>query len=330
MQSYGETVDLPIKKNRRPLLIKKLNHLRSRNKPLQQKGKGKQPVQRPPLKLAAFSSDESDEEPTSASSPGRSHAQSQVSRRPLQSSASSKITEVVTRSLRRRPNVSPLSVAVWGRKTPDSIDRTGSLPRPGSSSTPTPSQRRRRDVTTTYDEVSPDGSNDRSPLLRDISALSHGSTSRDTSFSDRSTIPFESSDSDIEGSSYEVENKSVNTTFTLTRGGRTPTSNHVSPNRQSYSTGSYPETNHVPSRSSPTSRGRPRRRFYPEHVSFGLVALVLAFFVIIFFGYMFVRKELFMGWFFTEMSTQGEHKYNILLYKLSLSLSLCFTVCVYS
>ena len=306
LQSYGETVTMPIKPNKRPILIKKLNHFRSRNRQQQQKGKGKQPVQRPPLNLESFSSDDSDAEATtSAFFPAQSHAQSQVNKRPLQSSASIKITEVVTRSLRRRPNVSPPSVAVRGRRTPDPIDRTGSLSRPGSGMTL--SLRRRRDVTPIDDEVSPHGSNYRLP---DISALSHGSTSRDTaSFSDRSTIPFESSDSDIEGSSYEVENKSVNTTFSLTGGRRSPTSNHVSPNRHFYSTRSSTEseTNHTPSRSSLPSRGRPRRRFYPEHVSFGLVALVLAFFVIIFFGYMFVRKELFMGWFFTDQSAQGEH-----------------------
>ena len=314
LRSHGETVSLPIKANKRPILMKKLNHLRARDRPPQQKGKGKQQAQRRQVNLEAFSSDDSelsDAAPASATSPRQSHSLSQINnRRSLQPSESSKITEVVTRSLRRRPNVSPLSVAVRGRQTPDSIDRPGS-----STTTPSQSQRSRRDETPEPDEVSPSGSNYRSPpLYPDISAYSLGSASRDTSFSDRSTIPFESSDSDPEGSSYEVENKSVNTTFSLTRGGRTPMSNHVSPSRQSYSysTRSSPETNHTPSRNSQTSRGRPRRRFYPEHVSFGLVALVLAFFVVIFFGYMSLRKELFMGWFFTDPSAQGERMYKYL------------------
>ncbi|KAK7102152.1 hypothetical protein V1264_020415 [Littorina saxatilis] len=304
LKSYGESVSLPIKANKRPILMKKLNHLRSRNKPPQQRGRGRQPQQR--HELGAFSSDDSDTEPVPT--PGPSFSRN--SRGSPEPSASSKVTEVVTRSLRRRPNVSPMSVSVRGRQKHE-LDRKESPGRPASVPSLTRNQRRsRREETPEPDELSQNGSSYRSPrLYPDISALSDGAAQIDNSFSDRSTIPFESSDSDVEGSSYEVENKSVNTSIGLLRGRRTPTSNHVSPNRHSYSPRSSHETNHTPSKSSPVYRGRPKRRFYPEHVSFGLVALGLAFFVVIFLGYVSIRKELFMGWLFSDPSAHDNNNY---------------------
>ncbi|KAL8566384.1 hypothetical protein ACOMHN_049342 [Nucella lapillus] len=311
LRSYGEVISLPIKANKRQILMKKLNHLRSRNRPPQQKGKGKQPAQRRQLNLEAFSSDDSENELGPAPGPSRSPIASGRTLEP--SAASNKITEVVTRSLRRRPNVSPLSVSVRGRR------ESNELPARPSSATNLsrgPTSPRDPVPTKASDQNrpgSPGRSGYRSPsLYPNLAGFTHGSTYRDTdrdlSFSDRSIIPFESSDSDIEGSSYEVENKSVNTSFSLNRSRQAPTttSNHVSPRRQTY------DTNHTTSKSSTVSRGRPRRRFYPEHVSFGLVALVLAFFVVVFFGYMFVRKEIFMGWLFTDPSTQVRN-YNDLL-----------------
>ncbi|XP_076469694.1 uncharacterized protein LOC143300023 [Babylonia areolata] len=309
LKSYGEVIILPIKPNKRPILMKKLNHLRSRNRPPQVKGKGKQPVQRRQLNLEAFSSDDSENElgPT----PGPSHSPG-IPGRSLDS-ASNKITEVVTRSLRRRPNVSPLSVSVRGRR------ESNELPARPSSMMNLSQGLRERVHDETLDnrpQDLPRSSGYRSPSrYPELSGLSRRSTSRDTSFSDRSTIPFESSDSDIEGSSYEVENKSVNTSFSFNRGGRSPISNHISPSRQPF------DTNHTPTRSSTVSHGRSRRRFYPEHVSFGLVTLVLAFFVVIFFGYMFVRKELLMGWFFTDTSQQVRNDNYLLCSENAISVS---------
>ena len=321
LRRYGETVSLPIKPNKRPILIKKLNHLRSRNKSPQQKGKGKQPAQRRQSNMGAFSSDDSDAELDPTPGPSRSEGST---RRSLEQSTPSKITEVVTRSLRRRPNVGPLSVTVGRGRRPTDAVQAGLLATPGGSTALSSGKWRRRglDDAPETDEMSPNGSSYRSPrLYPDISA--QRVTARDSSFSDRSTIPFESSESDVEGSSYEVANKSVNTSFTLTRGGRSPASNHVSPSRQSF------ETNHTFYRRGLASHSRLRRRFYPEHVSFGLVALVLAFFVVIFFGYMFVRKELFMGWLFMTTSAEGEaFAKKKKKKKKALSVSLCFSVSV--
>lgn len=300
LQSFGENVSLPIKAIRRPILIKKLNHLKSRTRPPLQKGK--QTIQRPSLKLDVLSSDDSeeDQEPTT-STPSQSFNYGAHDH-----SASSKITEVVKRSLRRKPIVSPVNAMG------SSVRSRRILTTESKSRTREQSSQAEESLTST-DIVSPN-SRSRSNLYPDLSAL----RDKDASISshDIRDTTFESSDSDMDGTSYEVENKSVNTTFSLGRGRRTPTSNHVTPQKNftpqnpskpsQYSSNSVPDQNSVSSRNNLAFRGHRRRRFYPEHVPFGLVGLALAFFVIITLSYMFVRKDFFIGWITGDPSSKGK------------------------
>jgi hypothetical protein len=317
LQSYGETVALPIKPNRRPILMKKLNHLRSRNKSPVQKGKGRQAARR--SELGAFSSDDSDDQPESdataefVQSQEASRTTSTNSRRSVGSSNT--VSDVVNRSLRRRSRLSPPGVRAAARNSPD-IDElefqqfaAGRNRSVTSTTTTSQNQRRRRTATPDVDQPAHSNASPSVPprLYPELPAESDTPPHTNAAYAnDESLIPnFESSDSDIEGSSYEVANKSVNTSFSSRRGGRSPSSNHVAPAAYLRASSVRASADGPPSRTSSSGRFN-KRRFYPERVSLGLVALVLAFFLVIFVCYMVVRKELFIGLFFTEPSSQGQ------------------------
>lgn len=298
LQSYGEKITFPFKANRRNILIKKLNHLRSRNKSLSDKGKGKRNTSGPLPNLDALSSDDSDaDDETGTQAPLSATGQSSSNHGSLDRSASSKITEVVNRSLRRRPNVSPTgSVSVRLRPSEDIRSARRLTGRPSLS-------RRDETLDTNVSLVSDPYQTPR--LYPDLSSLSPARDSFHNA-SRQSDFNFESSDSDLDGSSYEVENKSVNTSFGLLRGRRTPASNHVTPERNFSQYSTLSPENSFTLRESVAARKR-RRRCYPEHVSLGLVGIALAFFIIITLCYFFVRKETFIGWIFGHGASLGKY-----------------------
>ncbi|XP_067683676.1 inner nuclear membrane protein Man1-like isoform X1 [Haliotis asinina] len=275
LKRFGETVSLPLKLGKRQIYIKKLNHYKSKansgDQSTRKSTKG--------AHLDVLSSDDSDFE--SAGQPDRQR---------------SKIVSGVSKSLRRRSTAN----------TPI----TPPKPKPSSSrlSLGRPSLRSRKSEQT-----------DDSPRITKLNARQFTSRlypdlsdlNASGSLGNRSRVneTFESSDSDLDESTYEVENKSVNTTFTIESNNslndgksrnrsyetksNTSYSNHVTP--VTHANSKRHTTNHTSSKH--VNDSKKNYKLYPEHVSGGLLVIVGGFFLVLAVSYLFVRKDVILAWY---------------------------------
>lgn len=176
LKAYGEVVKVPIDRKKRPILIKKLNHLKARDRPANQ-GKKTTPSRARPTKNIEFSSAEESEEET-AGPIGRMLGRQGAQKGPVLSYSKTDTIEISPPRTRAGVRRSTRKSGVGGTNS-----ETAAAPSvPLKSLYPDLSQ-----------EV--DGANN----------------SRNYSFDYQN----EFTDSDPEESVYEVENKSMNTTFHL-------------------------------------------------------------------------------------------------------------------
>ncbi|XP_046339883.2 inner nuclear membrane protein Man1-like isoform X1 [Haliotis rufescens] len=276
LKRFGETVSLPFKLGKRQIYIKKLNHHKSKA------NSGDQTTRKSSKRahLDVLSSDDSDFE-----SAGQTDRQR------------SKIVSGVSKSLRRR---STANTPITPPKPKPSSNRV-SLGRP--------SLRSRKSEQQTDDSpriTKLEARQSTSRLYPDLSDLNASG-----SLGNRSRIneTFESSDSDLEESTYEVENKSVNTTFTIESNnslndGRSPNRSHQTKSNTTYSNHVTPvthanskrhTTNHTSSKH--VNDSKKNYKLYPEHVSGGLLVIVGGFFLVLAVSYLFVRKDVILAWY---------------------------------
>ncbi|CAL1531708.1 unnamed protein product [Lymnaea stagnalis] len=340
LQQFGEKVQMPIKYNKRPILLKKLNHYRARSKvspsKIQPKLNSKQaktqsssadrsnnsflniPVnnQLPPptaslasaprashsfglerpgsYNLGTLSSDDSDADTVPSSFPHGSQASSNESNHMnfktsiRDTSRISNVSDNVLRTLRRR---------------------TAELP---------PRLTRRTQIFELSHENGANesingGSDDEIPVPSPARSRLYPNLSKLTSFSSTSNIEpdkFESSDSDLDGSSYMVENKSCNTSFKNVS--RDSDANKGPGTSQSfgYPSSSSRNTSSLSDSSSFHQRTLPHRRYANaphrvqqyksrciEHLPHLLVAIAVLFFVGLSVTYIVIHKDYFFSWF---------------------------------
>lgn len=173
LKAYGEVVKVPIDRKKRPILIKKLNHLKARDRPANQVKKAT-PSRTKPTKNVEFSSAEESEGET-AGPIGRMLGRQGTQKEPVLSYSKTDTIEISPPRTRRR-------------------------------------SARRSVVGATSSESAPSGRvKSLYPDLSEDVARNASNTSRNYSFQYQN----EFTDSDPEESLYEVENKSINTTFPL-------------------------------------------------------------------------------------------------------------------
>ena len=348
---YGEQIQLPIQRNKRPILVKKLNHLRARTKAQEipsQKGRSKlkpNPYSPPAsgvkprvgTRLSTNSDFTEEIEPSPSNShsfrpsPARFSPQKPISEAPNRSNEDTDLRGVpYTRGSTSRaggpPPLTPNHTNSRDRKRepqfPDSIlrtlrRRTGELP---------PRRSRRSEIV----EVAADSSNDFSNKQLDGSddeinvpsparSRLYPNLGRVTSFFSQSKDTenaFESSDSDLEEaniSTYEVENKSVNTSFPLQSqiypGTSYGSRDESRLNASGSSFGSFSS-----SPGTPTQRYRSRRAsnrvqqyksWYLESLPQLLVVVAALFFTGITVTYISTHKDYFLSW-FSSSSNMGK------------------------
>ena len=260
LEEYGDIVALPFKPQKRILLIKKLNHLQSRNRSVK-KGKNILSNGRSQKVGQIVTDKESHNNVINIDSSSILPTQP-FSNQVLNSSTSKKITGVVTRSLRRRTYANPIV-------------------RDGASVRESPTGNRRTKFTHNgnVDRIDIPTSSD---LYPEIALRNYEKTA--LSINDANNT-FESSDSDVDGSSYEVDNKSANTSCSLLH---CNSPRKLQSKRNSYPNLSY---NNITENDHVAKRSKKCQKLYPENISFGLLALVLTFFVMIIIGYLCVRRE---------------------------------------
>ena len=290
LERFGEKVKLPIKRDKRPLLIKKLNHLRSKHRPQGRTSKrlsGRKT-------LDVFSSDDSETETVD---------QAAIRKK----TKTARAVDMVTRSLRQRP------ATVATPPASADLDTSNVLRRPLRSRI---SENVSPKKVTHLNESIGSASKKLYPDLAALNQSAHSSTGilRDETFeSDDDEYLIEL---DAEDSSYEVQNKSMNTTFTVESNNsryekntspyeaNVSFTNHVhhdrktTPKRKTVS-------NHVSPKLENDKRYQYKKR-YPEHVhvSRGIVLFVAIFFVLVATGYIFIRKENILTWISFGSSTK--------------------------
>ncbi|XP_059139167.1 inner nuclear membrane protein Man1-like [Physella acuta] len=333
LESFGEKVQLPIKANRRPILIKKLNHLRARVKPnttpsFKNKIKQNSPSTVPPVSprstnsivnnqhslntsfataprtsrsygletrsgpsnLEALSSDDSDTDYAHNYSVGQTASATNHTRD--KSRLSTNVSDNVLRTLRRRTAELPPKRTRKVEVHEQSSDSTGGL---GNSSM---------------------GSDEEIPVPSPARSRLYPNLRQATSFlskSDDEKEKFESSDSDLEGSTYMVENKSVNTSFSDVHLRKNPdndklssslghkfnssTSSSITPLNSSQ----FLQQTACPTRrcASGPLRVQQYKSKYLENLPHILVAIVILFFVVLSVTYAVIHKDYFFSWFST-------------------------------
>lgn len=348
LESFGEKVQLPIKTNRRPILIKKLNHLRARVKPtnttpsFKNKSKQSSPTAVPasprltnnsivnnqhslntafataprtsrsygletrsgPSNLEALSSDDSDTDYAPNYSVGQTASTTNHVRD--KSRLSTNVSDNVLRTLRRRTAELPPKRTRRIEVHEQNADSTGGL-----------------------DNSYLMGSDEEIPVPSPARSRLYPNLRQATSFlskSEHEKEKFESSDSDLEGSTYMVENKSVNTSFSDLHLRKSNLDSDQLSSRFNSSTSS-PVT---PLNSSPfLQRAYPNRRCasgplrvqqykskYLENLPHVFVAIAILFFVGLSVTYAVIHKDYFFSWFST-VNNIGKKIY-ISLIKLTL------------
>ncbi|XP_041349806.1 inner nuclear membrane protein Man1-like isoform X2 [Gigantopelta aegis] len=299
LERFGEKVKLPIKRDKRALLIKKLNHLRSK-----QRGNDRSSKRLSGRKtLDVFSSDDSETE-CAGQAEGRKKTKT------------ARAVDMVTRSLRQRTAAASTPVASphFDHDTSSSVLRRPLRSRMSENSrSPTSSSPRKG---THLNQSIGSKSN---KLYPDLDALNE-SANRSTEILRDET--FESSDDeylieqDADDSSYEVQNKSVNTTFTIeSNNSRYDTNTSPYRSNLSFTNHIHEDRKNTPKRKSVSNHVSPRnqnekryqyKKRYPEHVhvSRGIVMFVAIFFVIVATGYIFLRKENILSWISFGTSTK--------------------------
>ncbi|XP_050413817.2 inner nuclear membrane protein Man1 [Patella vulgata] len=295
LAKYGEKITLPLKTGKREILIKKLNHFRVRERsdesPIKKSGRNRRT-------LDAVSSDESDSSSKEDVASGSS--------------------QTFLKSVRRR--------SAAASNTQSNVDDEG-FKRP----TPRRSRRSEPVVPMSTNKTSRSSSklypssrlNDKSTGYVDSSTQSGPSTSKFNSLYDYGkSLDTSDSELEMEESLYEVENKSVNTTLPYDedeefeskipiKSNTKPTTRYTSSFLNSFrkeyqftpstrplpstSRNSYRNTNNDTNTNNSQKQSKKKKYgFYPEHISEGLVAVVILFFVCLVVGYMFVKSDNFV------------------------------------
>ncbi|XP_061187269.1 inner nuclear membrane protein Man1-like isoform X2 [Saccostrea echinata] len=180
LKAYGEVVKVPIDKKKRPILIKKLNHFRARDRPANQ-GKKTTPSRSRQTKNVEFSSAEESED------------------------------ETVVPIKRMTARQAPQKEAVSSYSKTDTIEISPPRTRTGSRR----STRRSGVGGSSSDSVTPAPSVPLKSLYPDLSREIGGGAVINSSVNYSYEYQNEFTDSDPDESMYEVENKSMNTTFQL-------------------------------------------------------------------------------------------------------------------
>ncbi|RUS87137.1 hypothetical protein EGW08_005069 [Elysia chlorotica] len=359
---YGEHIQLPIKPNKRPILLKKLNHLKARANAQEspsQKARSKfkinpNPVVPPssavkylpirsrsresnsdhaeedepstsnyknfrpsPARLSprnrsyeATSEDDFDQLPGASCAPGSTSRTDRTKGSSLLSVSTSGTSNMAnTKDSKREPQFSDSILRTLRRRTGE----------------PPPRQNRRKDKVDVADSSNDvpnkqlDGSDDemnRPSPARSRSRL-YPDLGRITSYLSRSKgaeNAFESSDSDLEEtnvSTYEVENKSVNTSFPLqsqSYGKRDGSMLHTSDSSLGSFSNSPGTSTRFRSRRDPNSRVQIYKSWYLESLPQLLVCVAVLFFAVITVTYIATHKDYFISWFSSSSNMgYGDH-----------------------
>uniref|UniRef100_A0A2C9L6Z8 LEM domain-containing protein n=1 Tax=Biomphalaria glabrata TaxID=6526 RepID=A0A2C9L6Z8_BIOGL len=354
LSRYGENIQLPIKSTKRPLLIKKLNHLRARSKA--NDTSSEKPKSRQNYRQTSSSQENSPESANNASSRSRSLTlNNQSSLRSNSSVAprsyglnnlssddndsdvdivqSSSFPQTLTDSQASGTNHANLSLSSTSRdksrqsNVSDNVlrtlrRRTGELPprRTRKSEVLELSSEQNRiyeNDSVGTPEKSPVPSPARSRLYPNLSNF-HATARDDT---------FESSDSDLDGSTYFVTNKSVNTSFQSYKAeddedrdvpGTSFNSQENTSNAKAKSFNDSPSVHHrnvstLPNRRYSNGsylRVQQYKSRYLELLPHILVVCVIIFFVGLSLTYVVIHKDYFFSWFSSPdyMASQtGKH-----------------------
>ncbi|GFR59713.1 inner nuclear membrane protein Man1-like [Elysia marginata] len=355
---YGELIQLPIRSNKKPILLKKLNHLRARAKAQEtppEKGRSRYKSNSNPAsaagvqhrtlgrvgssRLSSNSAELAEENGTSSTSSDHFESRYRSSRSSSRNLETRYGADNSSRS-RGSPPLPPVSSAKNATNHTNPRDRKREPQFPDSilrtlrRRTGEPPLRRGRqnesfevaaDSTDDILNRSQDGSDDEIPIPSPARSRLYPDISRITSYLSRSKDTenaFESSDSDLDetnASTYEVENKSVNTSFPIQGHRASPSTSFNSRDGSRLhaldsSFGSFASSS---SSNTPSQRFRSRREpnrvqqyksWYLESLPQLLVAVAVLFFAGITVTYIATHKDFFLSWFSSSSNMgYGDH-----------------------
>jgi hypothetical protein len=274
LKGYGEVVKVPIDKKKRPILIKKLNHFRARGR-LANQAKKTTPSRSRHTKNVEFSSAEESEEEESVGPVKRLLGKQGAQRDPVTSYSKTDTIEI-----------SPPRTRAGSRR---SSRQSGVGTNSGDTAGPSP-----RAAKSLYPDLS-----------REV-----GGAARNSSMNYSYDNQNEFTDSDIEESIY-VENKSVNTTFTLrdsfVEDQESPVNRSIKQrkpinrgksskkeNNASWTVYSSPGANSITENKEEDEQDSPSDRAYEPPasvISTSILCLVICFFLVVGTTYIYLRQD---------------------------------------